>query len=118
MFECPVILSSSTSLGHQAVIPIIINDNDAVIIDHQAHISMQDTIQKLQIRGVTITLLRHSRIDELEKKIKELGPKHKRIWYFFDGVYSMYGDLAPIEDIKILKINTPNYFFMLMMLME
>jgi 7-keto-8-aminopelargonate synthetase-like enzyme/predicted N-acyltransferase len=99
IFNAPVILSSTTSLGHYGVIPILIEDGDAVIMDHQAHFSMQDTLQKLQARGIPTMLLRHSRLDELETKITQLGAKHDRIWYFIDGVYSMYGDLAPIREI-------------------
>ena len=108
IFNCPVILSSTTSLGHQAVIPIIIADGDAVVMDHQAHASMQDTIPKLQVRGITISLLRHSRLDELQEKIAMLSNKHERVWYFIDGVYSMYGDLSPIKEITNLLDTHPS----------
>ncbi len=99
IFNAPVILASTTSLGHYGVIPILVEDGDAVIMDHQAHFSMQDTLQKLQARGIPTMLLRHSRLDELEGKIAQLGAKYDRIWYFIDGIYSMYGDLAPIREI-------------------
>lgn len=41
-------------------------------------------------------------MDELESKIVELGAKHERVWYFCDGVYSMYGDLCPIRQVENL----------------
>src|SRR5690606_22879011 len=109
MFGYQAILSSSTSLGHQAVIPIVIADNDAVIMDHQAHVSMQDTIPKLQVRGITVSLLRHGRLDELEGKLSELSFRHKRVWYFIDGVYSMYGDVSPIKELNILFDKYPGF---------
>ena len=99
IFNNPVILSSTTSLGHQAVVPIIIGDKDAVIMDHQVHASIQDVIPKLQVRGIPVSLLRHSRLDELEYKITKLSIHLERIWYFIDGVYSMYGDLSPIKKL-------------------
>ncbi|MEX2568095.1 MAG: aminotransferase class I/II-fold pyridoxal phosphate-dependent enzyme [Cyclobacteriaceae bacterium] len=108
IFEHPVILSSTTSLGHQAVIPIIIADGDAVILDHQAHISMQDTVPKLQVRGVVVSLLRHGRLDELEEKLAGLSVRHERVWYFLDGVYSMYGDVSPINELNVLLNKYPN----------
>lgn len=109
IFGHPVILSSTTSLGHQAVIPIIIADGDAVILDHQAHISMQDTVPKLQVRGVAVSLLRHGRLDELEEKLAVLSLRHTRVWYFIDGVYSMYGDVSPIKELYKLLDKFPNF---------
>lgn len=102
IFNTPVILSSTTSLGHHAIIPIIVEDSDAVIMDHQAHVSMQDTVAKLQTRGITTGLVRHNSLGELEKKIIELSQKHRKIWYCLDGVYSMYGDLSPIRQLEEL----------------
>ena len=99
IFGRPVILSTSSTMGHQAVIPIIIEEGDAVILDQQAHVSMQEAVNRLQLRGITVTVLRHNRLDDLQKKIDELGPKHNKIWYFIDGVYSMYGDLAPMHEL-------------------
>ncbi len=102
MFGANVILSTSSTLGHRSVIPILINDHDAVIFDHQAHISMQDAGKELILRGIPVNLLRHNRLDELESKIQALSARHEKIWYFLDGIYSMYGDPAPILLLKSL----------------
>ncbi len=102
MFGAHVILSTSSTLGHRSVIPILIDDNDAVIFDHQAHISMQDAGKDLSLRGIPINLLRHNRLDELETKLQALSSKHERVWYFLDGIYSMYGDLAPVQALQAL----------------
>lgn len=102
MFGAHVILSTSSTLGHRSVIPILIDDNDAVIFDHQAHISMQDAGKDLSLRGVTVNLLRHNRLDELETKLQALSTRHGKVWYFLDGIYSMYGDLAPVRGLQDL----------------
>jgi len=107
LFQAPLLLSTCSTMGHMAVVPIIIDDEDAVILDHQAHISMQDATRKLQLNGIPVTMLRHSRIDELETKVRELSLKHEKIWYFIDGVYSMYGDFAPIDKIIALMEKYP-----------
>jgi 7-keto-8-aminopelargonate synthetase-like enzyme len=100
IFNASTILNVNSTAAHQSVIPIIIQDGDAVIFDQQAHISMQELKYKLIFNGITVDFLRHSRLDELQVKIDELSNTHNRIWYFLDGVYSMYGDLAPIHELQ------------------
>ncbi|NTW31408.1 MAG: aminotransferase class I/II-fold pyridoxal phosphate-dependent enzyme [Bacteroidetes bacterium] len=102
MFDAPILLSTCSSLGHQVVMPIVMQSDDCVIFDQQAHYSMQEMIYHLKLNGTFITTLRHSRMDELENKVIEYREKYKRIWYVIDGVYSMYGDFAPVEDIIAL----------------
>lgn len=99
IFNAPTLLSTSSSLGHYAVIPIAIEEGDAVVLDQQVHVSMQEAVQKMQLRNVTVTMIRHSQLNELEQKIEELRETHNKIWYFIDGVYSMYGDFAPLNKI-------------------
>jgi 7-keto-8-aminopelargonate synthetase-like enzyme/predicted N-acyltransferase len=106
IFKKPLLISPSSTIGHLAVIPAIIQEHDAIIMDHQAHISMHHGT-KLIDKNVTITVLRHSRLDELEKKIEELKNTHNRIWYFMDGIYSMYGDVAPAKKVVELLDKHP-----------
>ena len=102
IFNGYVNISHSTTLGHISNIPVFVGDNDAVILDSQVHDSVQTAVQLLKARGVQIDLLRHNRIDILEDRVKELVGKYNKIWYFADGVYSMYGDFAPMEDVTAL----------------
>lgn len=98
IFKQPIILSPNSTLGHMATIPAIIEDNDLLIFDHQAHISMHHA-SRLIDKNVKINLLRHSRLDELENKLEENKNNLGRVWYFIDGVYSMYGDVSPAKKI-------------------
>ena len=41
IFKRPVIATASTTLGHLATIPVIVGENDAVILDLQVHSSIQ-----------------------------------------------------------------------------
>ena len=100
MFGKQVLVTASTTLGHLATIPVLVEDNDAVILDMQAHSSIQMTAQMLKARGITMSVIRHNDMESLEKKIVELKVKHDKVWYFADGVYSMYGDFAPFEDLE------------------
>ncbi len=102
LFGAPILLATNSGSAHQVVMPIVMESDDCVIFDHQAHFSMKDIESKLIANKTHITVLRHSRMDELEEKIIEYRNKYKHIWYVVDGVYSMYGDFAPIKDIMQL----------------
>jgi 7-keto-8-aminopelargonate synthetase-like enzyme len=99
IFQAPVLIAPSTTLAHIAAIPVLIRDEDAVIIDQHVHSSVQMTIKLLKVRGIPVEILRHNRLDMLEDRIKELRQKHRRVWYLLDGVYSMYGDFAPLQPL-------------------
>ena len=109
LFGAPILLTNSTTLGHQAVMPIVIEDGDAVILDQQVHASVQDTAEKLKLRGIDLSIIRHNKLDELEKRIEEYSSKYNRIWYMADGVYSMYGDLAPVKQLETLLNKYKNF---------
>jgi 7-keto-8-aminopelargonate synthetase-like enzyme len=97
-----VITYSSTSAAHISVIPTLITQEDAIILDQQVHFSVQTAAQLLRQKGVPIEMIRHSNMEMLEKQILELSKKHKKIWYLIDGVYSMYGDVAPMDELLYL----------------
>lgn len=102
IFEAHCIVTPTTTLGHIATIPIVVDNADAVIIDHQVHSSVQTAVSLLKPRGIHVEMLRHNKMDELEEKIIRLRTNHKNIWYMADGIYSMYGDTCPTADIERL----------------
>src|SRR5690606_15305287 len=72
------------------------------ILDHQVHASVQNAVQLLKPRGIAVHHIRHNRVDQLEDLIRQLRPKHRHIWYLADGIYSMYGDAAPFNELEVL----------------
>ena len=109
IFGGHALVGQSTSLVHIATIPVVVDDNDAIILDHQVHGSIQNAVQLLKPRGVTVEIIRHSNLEMLEDKIKSLRNTHYRIWYMIDGVYSMYGDYAPIHRLFELMEKYPQF---------
>lgn len=107
MYQNPIVITKNSTLGHLGVIPTAVRDDDGVILDHQVHWSVQNATQLLKNRGVPVEMIRHNRLDMLEDKIKQLTGKCKKIWYMADGVYSMYGDYAPIEELMELSRKYP-----------
>ncbi len=110
MYGNPIVVTKNSTLGHIGVIPCVVRDEDAVVIDHQAHWSMHNACQLLKPRGIPVELIRHNNLNMLEDKIKEMQTTKNRIWYMADGIYSMYGDCAPISDLMYLY-NKYNQFY-------
>ncbi|MGV3504804.1 MAG: aminotransferase class I/II-fold pyridoxal phosphate-dependent enzyme [Adhaeribacter sp.] len=102
MYQAPVVISKNCTLSHQTTIPSIIRQSDLVILDHQAHASIQEAVKKMLGQGVTVEMIRHNNLEMLEDRIKKQRSKYDRIWYMADGVYSMYGDFAPIKELIAL----------------
>jgi 7-keto-8-aminopelargonate synthetase-like enzyme/predicted N-acyltransferase len=107
IYGYPVIITKNSTLGHIGVIPGVVRDEDGVILDHQVHWSVQNAAQLLKPRGIPVELIRHSNLNMLEDKIRELSTRCQKIWYMADGVYSMYGDCAPIAELIELSKKYP-----------
>ena len=107
----PSILAATTTLTHVSAIPIIIQDDVLVILDHQVHGSVQLAVQLVKARGTEVAMIKHNRMDMLEDLIKLNPNKYNKIWYMADGLYSMYGDYAPLKDIVSLLDKYGNFYF-------
>lgn len=103
----PVIVAPSTSLAHQAALPVLVDDRDAVCFDVLVHSSVQAVLPALTQRGIPCEVIPHNRIDVLERRVKVLLERHERVFFLCDGVYSMRGDLAPIPELLDLLDRVP-----------
>ena len=102
MFGGHVLVTPTTSLGHLSALPVLVESTDAVILDHQVHASVHMAANQLRVKGITVELIRHNNVERLEAMIERLKPRHRRIWYMADGVYSMFADLAPFAELRRL----------------
>jgi len=97
----PALVYSSTSLAHTSVVPRIVNPNDVILFDKQAHFSVY--ISTLVIpHKVPFKRIEHNNMSMLEDQIKAFKDKHEKIWYLADGVYSMFGDFMDVDAINDL----------------
>jgi 7-keto-8-aminopelargonate synthetase-like enzyme len=101
-----VLVGASTTLCHLAALPVLVDDADAVVIDQFAHASLHMATELLG--STPVVRVRHSRLDRLESLLLELTPKHKRVWYVLDGLYSMRGDFAPFDGLTELLARFPS----------
>ncbi|MGB2403434.1 MAG: aminotransferase class I/II-fold pyridoxal phosphate-dependent enzyme, partial [Akkermansiaceae bacterium] len=89
----------STSIG---VIPSLIGKGDTVILDKLCHASL---IDGARMSGATIRIYPHNNLDKLESLLKSTSSKadqESRILVITESVFSMDGDIAPLEAINQL----------------
>ncbi|MDB5048091.1 MAG: hypothetical protein JWO30_1162 [Fibrobacteres bacterium] len=109
IFQSPTLLASTTTLAHLAALPTLVSPDDVVLMDQQVHSSVQMASKVLKANGVQIEIISHSNVARIERKIKAFKDTKKKIWYLGDGVYSMYGDFAPVAELEHL-LNTYEQF--------
>ncbi len=63
VFGKPVYVTPSTTLGHIAAIPLLMEKGDAVIMDQQVHNSVKTAVQLIKPEGVHTEIIKHNRMD-------------------------------------------------------
>jgi len=99
MFGGHVVIAPTTTLAHLAALPLIVPVGSDVLIDAQAHESLRLAGQILQASGSSVSPLPHNDMEALADAVEQ---SHSSVWYLADGVYSMFGDLAPVREISTL----------------
>lgn len=107
LFGGYVIVFPRTTSAHLSIVPILTNSEDILLIDHQAHFSMKEAIQLTSVPSDHKIICRHNDIADIERKINQFPDR--KIWYFIDGVYSMFGDYCHIDQIQALIDKYPNF---------
>jgi 7-keto-8-aminopelargonate synthetase-like enzyme len=101
MFGGHALVVPSTSLGHAAALPVMVRSDDLVVVDQQVHHSVQMAVNHLRVQGTAVEMIRHNNLDQLEAALTGHRDRN-RVWYLADGVYSMFADLAPFDDLAEL----------------
>lgn len=102
IFGAYPLVATTTTLGHLSALPVMISNEDCIILDNQVHASVQMASRLCKCEGTALYYVEHNRMDLLEEMIEKFKKTHRHIWYLADGVYSMYGDLAPVEALRKL----------------
>jgi len=80
-------------------IPIIAGEGDLIISDELNHASIIDGTRFSKANKI---IIRHMDMEDLEKKLKENRSKYKNVLIATDSVFSMDGDIAPLQDMTFL----------------
>jgi len=108
LFGRETILTPSTTLGHLAALPTVVESGDVLLLDHQVHHSVQTAAKLVQAQGTRVELIPHNDLRTLQRRLDEYRRDHRRVWYAADGLYSMYADFAPIEELNDLVAANDN----------
>lgn len=108
LFGGHALVSSSTSLGHQAALSALVTEKDAVLYDHQAHYSVQTAVNLVRSAGAHVELVHHADFDGAIERAARLARRYRTVWFACDGVYSMYGDTVAAELVRGLLDAAPN----------
>ena len=95
-------------MANLATIPCLVGKEDLILSDELNHASI---IDGCKLSGALILRYKHVNVADLEQLLIENKPKFRRILVITDGVFSMDGDLAPLDEIY--KV-TDKYDVMLM----
>eukprot|EP00040_Diaphanoeca_grandis_P036803 m.236581 g.236581 ORF g.236581 m.236581 type:complete len:1060 (-) comp33688_c0_seq1:355-3534(-) len=106
MTDAHCVVAQSTTLIHLAVLPTFIREGDIVLIDGQAHNSIQTVAKILSRHGSRVSLINHNNVAQVVAAL--IAHPNKAVWYLADGIYSMYGDYCPLEALKQLQRKHPN----------
>ncbi len=94
------LVTTTTTLGHCAMLPLLIEANDEILLDQYVHNSVRMAASLCKSNGTHITVVRHNNMshlaDVIERK-KENGARN--IWYLADGIYSMQGDMLKLDGL-------------------
>ncbi len=108
IFGGEVLVTPSTTMAHLAALPVLATEKDAVVLDHQAHHSIHMGANQARAGGATVEMVRHDQLDRACDVVRRLAQKCKTVWFCSDGVFSMYGDLAPLGVLQAILDVAPN----------
>ncbi|MBL8028786.1 MAG: aminotransferase class I/II-fold pyridoxal phosphate-dependent enzyme [Fibrobacteres bacterium] len=93
-----VLVASSGYALNVSLIPTLIKEGDAVIIDRLVHASLVDGAK---LSGARLFVYEHADMNCLEKVLKR-SERYRRRLIVTDSVFSMDGDIAPLNEIVYL----------------
>lgn len=74
--------------------------NNLILIDREAHASLVDGCKLAKAKYLPF---KHNSIEDLENKLEKYSEKYSNIFVVVESVYSMTGDIAPLEHMIKLK---------------
>ena len=84
---------------NSGLIPQLVGEGDIAISDELNHGSIIDGVR---LTKADRAIFKHRDVGDLEKVLREADKKYRRIIIISDGVFSMDGDIAPMD--KIVKL--------------
>ena len=93
------VVFGSGYLANTGTIQALASSKDLVLIDRLAHASLIDGTQH---SGARFQRFKHNDVPDCERLLKKLRHKHQHCLIVTDAVFSMDGDLAPLDALRKL----------------
>ncbi|MCK5425551.1 MAG: 8-amino-7-oxononanoate synthase [Emcibacter sp.] len=90
---------SSGYLTNIGIIPTLIDAKDVIFIDELSHACLR---AGSSMTGALTVTFRHNDMDHLCELLHQFRKNHQNALILTDGVFSMDGDLAPLDELSIL----------------
>ncbi len=100
-YGCPYAMVFSTGYAaNLGVLSAVLGKGDAVLLDADAHASLYDGCRMSE---ADIYRFKHNDVQSLERRIARLGERAGRCLIVVEGMYSVLGDCAPLQEIVAIK---------------
>ena len=94
-------LFGSGYLANLGVIPTVAGPGDVILIDALAHACI---FAGAKLSGARIITFRHNDVEDLERLLKAERPGARHALVATDGVFSMDGDIAPLDRLSAVCV--------------
>lgn len=83
-------------LANIGTIPALVSEGDLILMDELSHACM---VSGARLSGARVHSFRHNDVEHLRVLLSQERVKHRHCLVMTEGVFSMDGDLAPLQDI-------------------
>jgi len=109
-FDRPSAIVFSTGyVANLGIISTLATPKAVVLLDADCHASIYDACA---LGGAQIIRFRHNDAADLEKRMLRLGERAKDALIIVEGIYSMLGDVAPLQEIVAIKRRLGGYLLL------
>jgi 8-amino-7-oxononanoate synthase len=88
-------------LANAGIVPVIVGEGDLLLVDELSHSCLWAGARLSRART---TMFRHNDVDHAEEILRKHRASHRHALILTDGVFSMDGDLAPLNALSALAL--------------
>lgn len=100
MSKKSAILLNSGYTANLGMLSSLANKGDLILADHAIHASL---IDGMRLSSASWKRFKHNDIDDLERLLRKYHHEYSYIWVVVEGLFSMDGDIFPLESLVDLK---------------
>lgn len=99
---------STGYVANLGTLAALAGQGDAILLDADAHASLYDGCR---MSGADVYVFKHNDADSLAKRLRRLGDRARRTLVVTEGLFSVFGDKAPLAEIVAAKEEYGAYLF-------